>query len=220
MFADAVENGLAHISASTPFEPPTVLGGGCEGESCTQTGSLETGKLLLAALERLDGVHLLPCHIRYSGLASVAESFKVRQMRSTGAEEESGGGLEALLHGRWLRGKEERLASENPSATSSGRKAPSIQGFVVAAQETTCNQEDMRKTFVSSDVAGAVPDSDCVEAEEPLTTVTALRPLAAFDKLCYWQQDREPTDTDDVPQSLLFLRAMAALHDYQDELKE
>ncbi|CDI83597.1 hypothetical protein, conserved [Eimeria acervulina] len=217
MFADAVENGLAQVSAGSPLGPPTSIRLGCEGDGCRRDVSHEAGKLLLAALQRLDGVHLLPCHIKYSGLASVEELFKPTRMRPDAAAGEEAGKLEVQLHGRWLRGQEERLLRDNsPSAVA----APKLHGFVVAAQQTTCNLGDLRKSYAAADAADSTLIKDCIEAEEPPSTVTALRPLAEFDKLCYWQQDREPTNADDIPQSLFFLRAMAALHDYQDELKE
>ena len=67
---------------------------------------------MLAALQRLDGVHLLPCHIKYSGLASVEELFKPTRMRPDAAAGEEAGKLEVQLHGRWLRGQEEHGREE------------------------------------------------------------------------------------------------------------
>ncbi|CDJ31733.1 uncharacterized protein EMH_0010050 [Eimeria mitis] len=250
MFADAVENGLADISLSCPSEPASSLGEGARVDGCSSEGIHERGsELLLSALERLEGVHLLPCHIKYTGFASVAERFQPRKVRPPAAagvsaeegeaaeeaaaetaegetaagEAAEGGdaaGLEVLLHGRWLKGKEERLAPADSSAASGA-----LQGFVMATQETTCCLGELRKSFTAASaaaaaVAASTPDQDCVVTEEIPSTVTALRPLAEFNKLCYWQQDREPTSADDIPQSLFFLRAMAALHDYEEELKE
>ncbi|CDJ43044.1 hypothetical protein, conserved [Eimeria tenella] len=222
MFADAVENPMTHVSGNSALDPASSFAQKSEENSLDD--AQDSGELLAAALEGVKGVHLLPCHIKYSGLASVSENFQPRRVKPAAAAASAAadaaaaadGQLEVLLHGRWLRGKEEPLAKSSCSAA----EAPQLQGFLVAAQEASCSQQDVRRSLLLSAAAAAASaeEDSLVEAEEPPMRVTSLRPLAAFDKITYWQQDREPSSSDDVPKSLFFLRATAALHDFKDEL--
>lgn len=185
MFADAVENGFVHACVNSPSGLPSSLERRCEVDGSIPDGHRGSGKLLLSALQRVDAIHLLPCHMKYSGLASVAELFKPTRVSPVTVWGEAAAGLEVLLHGRCLRGKQERLASDNLVSSSSAIAAHTLHGFVVAAQETTCSLVDLRRNFSLAAAADSAPDNGCVETEEPPTAVTSLRPLAEFDKIWF-----------------------------------
>ncbi|KAL8452469.1 hypothetical protein Emed_001326 [Eimeria media] len=200
MFADAADSGLDSVPGGS-VEPSARLG--LSGVSVEKEAQEEHG-WLSSSLEQLETVHLLPCHIKYSGQASVSELFRPSCVQSDAATQADAGKLQVLLHGRWLRGQEQRLTNDE--------EALQLRGFVVAAAETSCMRAELRKALSSAQMnKSETPEVVCEDLEGSPATVTALRPCAEFNKLCYWQQDREPSATDDVQQSLFFLKAMAAV---------
>lgn len=203
MFADAVETVLH--STLNPHAAP-----GCKIYSAGEKVQERKDGLLASSLERLEGVHLLPCLTKYNGPASVSELFQPQEPSASNHQADRS--LMVLFHGRLLMGQQQSLSC-------SLQKVP-LQGFVVAPHETKCTFNDLRKSLTAGNPGKQEDEDECAEVEEPPAAITELRPCAQFDKLCYWNQDREPTVTDDVQQSLFFLRAVTALHDYEEEHAE
>ncbi|KAL8447953.1 hypothetical protein Emag_004151 [Eimeria magna] len=209
MFADAADSGLDSVPGGTVMTSARL---GLSGVAL-EKDAYEEHRWISSSLEHLEMVHLLPCHIKYSGQASVSELFRPTPVHSDAPTQADAGKLQVLLHGRWLRGQEQRLTGEE--------EALQVRGLVVAAEETSCIREKLRKALSSAQMHKSETSEDVCEDLDGLpATVIALRPCAEFNKMCYWQQDREPSATDDVQQSLFFLKAMAALHDYQDEFAD
>ncbi|OEH77229.1 uncharacterized protein LOC34621656 [Cyclospora cayetanensis] len=214
MFADSVENILTRSSDGTTSNSTDVFGERGENSPNNASNGLKR-ECLKAALDSLEGVHLLPCQLKYSGLAPVSKLFCPKPLRPADQEKMVGNGrLEVLLHGRWLRGQQQQLA-QSPIASKS-----QLRGFVVAPQSMNCTFSGIRRCFDPKNTGEGNKGRDCVEAGENATCVTELRPCADFDALCYWNQDREPNASDDIQQSLFFLRVAAALHCFEDELEE
>lgn len=172
MFADAADSMLGPVSGATASDRVAPCH---EGDKDAVKKVQELDKWLKSALEHLEGVHLLPCHIKYTGPASVSELFRPRRLKSAAQDQLDGEKLEVLLHGRWLRGQEQALSCKPPQGK--------LQGFVVAPEETTCSLNNLRKSLTAEPLVDQLAEGACIEAEEPPATVTALRPCAEFDKL-------------------------------------
>ncbi|KAL8439494.1 hypothetical protein Efla_001425 [Eimeria flavescens] len=204
MFADAADSGVVSAEVGGQLTRARAAASASHNEREEEEGN----KWLLLSLSKLDSVHLLPCHIKYSGRAPVSERFLPLQ---EGKSDQTGSQLEALLHGRWLRGQQVTLCFEPAAKTR-------ICGYVVSVQEESCNLGDLRRSLRGETDEEDKSEVVCLDGNEQPATGLALRPLAEFKKLCYWHQDREPAASDDVQQSLFLLKALAALHEYQDEL--
>lgn len=172
MFADAADTSLGPVSASkASSEAP-------RGPFLKQDASEKAGdpdSCWTASLKQVEGVHLLPCHIKYSGFAPVSDLFRPKYVTSDTSTQSSGDKFEALLHGRLLRGQQQIL--------NSGTHASHLRGFVVVGQETACDLNDLRRTLSGYPSLEKMSEEVCVEAEEPPSTVVALRPCAEFDEL-------------------------------------
>ena len=175
MFADAVTNVLEHASESAALDKPDSATLQQEFDTCTIESTQDQASWLYTALDRLDGVHLLPCHIKYIGFASVAELFRPKYLKTAAPNGAESGKLEVLLHGRWLIGQEQALCGDPHHAK--------LQGFVVATQEMHCTQKDLREFLSSEPSVDRIGDDDCIEAEEPQPNVTTLQPYAQFNKI-------------------------------------
>ncbi|KAL8438043.1 hypothetical protein ACSSS7_000502 [Eimeria intestinalis] len=202
MFADAADSGLDPRRGGG-----TVVTGARLGFSAEAIGkdANEEQRWITSSLQSLEGVHLLPCHIKYSGQASVSDLFRPTRVQPHKEDHtHAAAQFEVLLHGRWLRGQEQRLSDEE--------EALQLRGLVVAAEESKCNLGEMRKRLSSVQMHKRESSADvCEDVDGSPASGVALRPCADFNKLCYWQQDREPSATEDVQQSLFFLKAIAAV---------
>ncbi|KYF40614.1 ribonuclease H1/H2 small subunit protein [Toxoplasma gondii ARI] len=149
--------------------------------------------------------------------------------------------LEALLHGRLLRGlslplshhalPSKGLKKKPEGSADSADASPDrgngwfltegCEGFVVAAAP---RQEPDEQVEIDDDDAceeanseGKTEKLQTVE-NPPVAPRKELIPLGALSHLCYWQQETLPSPTDDVMQLLSFMRLATAMHDWRDEM--
>ncbi|PFH37882.1 ribonuclease H1/H2 small subunit protein [Besnoitia besnoiti] len=154
--------------------------------------------------------------------------------------------LEALLHGRLLRGLAVPLARPSGSSGKQGdaqsekvNASPQrdntmgwyltegCQGYVVSVTDRE-RDGDEGEEVDGEDCEGKHEGASGKEETRwkaakgtppspPVTGRKELIPLGSLSHLCYWQQDVLPTPTDDVMQALAFMRAITAMHDWRDE---
>ncbi|CBZ52793.1 conserved hypothetical protein [Neospora caninum Liverpool] len=151
--------------------------------------------------------------------------------------------LEALLHGRLLRGLSLPLSrvsfgsktrGKPEGQTSSSKDASNekgwfltegCEGYVVAVAQ---RQEPDEGVEIEDDACEDAPamrkehaKADALKAADktpPFAPRKELVPLGALSHLCYWQQDALPSPTDDMVQLLAFMRLVTAMHDWRDEM--
>ncbi|KEP66213.1 UNVERIFIED_CONTAM: ribonuclease H1/H2 small subunit protein [Hammondia hammondi] len=148
--------------------------------------------------------------------------------------------LEALLHGRLLRGlslplsrhalpskrlgkKSEGNADSADASTDKGNGwflTEGCEGFVVAAAPRQEPDEQVEVDDDACEEANSEEKTEKLQTVEnpPLAPRKELIPLGALSHLCYWQQETLPSPADDVMQLLSFMRLATAMHDWRDEM--
>lgn len=125
MFADGALSGLSSTGTCAASD-----------KAVSTAGEPHGGVIEEQSLSTVEGLHLVPCYMHFSGTARVSDNFKPKRLVESSNE------YEVLLHGRHLLGREILL-----SESADGIR---ITGYAAVTGDTAASLDELRNDFVGN----------------------------------------------------------------------